>query len=294
MMDDHHVAEAVTTTNNESAIEEPPTLPALPYRVAPGTRVRLDEINPDDIGNIATKKKAKKELKKLVGQITSLQERLYAENRQSLLVVLQAIDTGGKDGAVRGVFSGVNPEGVQVWSFKAPSVEELEHDFLWRIHQRTPARRMITVFNRSHYEDVLVARVKHLAPEAVWQKRFATINDFERMLAENGTTILKFYLHISRDEQKRRLQSRLDDPDKHWKFELADITERGYWDDYTVAFEDAISRCSTDHAPWFVIPANAKWFRNVAIARTVVRTLEAMNPQFPQNPQNLDGIVIPD
>ncbi len=153
---------------------------------------------------------------------------------------------------------------------------------------------MITVFNRSHYEDVLVARVKHLAPEAVWQKRFATINDFERMLAENGTTILKFYLHISRDEQKRRLQSRLDDPDKHWKFELADITERGYWDDYTVAFEDAISRCSTDHAPWFVIPANVKWFRNVAIARTVVRTLEAMNPQFPQNPQNLSGIVIPD
>lgn len=293
-MTDHEATETTTAPDGATSVVEAANLIRLPYQVAPGTRVRLDEIDPDDTGDVGSKKAAKRELKQLVDRIVSLQERLYAENRQSLLVVLQAIDTGGKDGTIRGVFSGVNPEGVQVVSFKAPSTDELEHDFLWRIHRHTPGRRMITVFNRSHYEDVLVVRVKNLVPEEVWQKRFAAINDFERLLAENGTTILKFYLHISKHEQKRRLQARLDDPTKHWKFESADLKERVHWDDYMVAFEDAISRCSTDDAPWFVIPSNNKWFRNVAIARTVAATLEAMNPQFPENTENLEGIVIHD
>ncbi len=294
MTDDDQVVEVTTAPSDEARVSDPTTPTMLPYRVAPGTRVRLAAIDPDDTGNIADKKEAKEELKALVKQITELQERLYAENRQSLLVVMQAIDTGGKDGAIRGVFSGVNPQGCRVWSFKAPTAEELDHDFLWRVHQHTPGRGMINIFNRSHYEDVLVVRVKDLAPEEVWQKRFAAINDFERLLAENGTAILKFFLHISRDEQKERLQARLDNPDKHWKFATGDLKERGLWGDYMVAFEDAISRCSTDHAPWFVIPSNRKWFRNVAIARTVVRTLEAMDPQFPESSENLDGIVIPD
>lgn len=273
----------------------PPAIPsALRYRVAPGSRVRLDEVDPDDTGDIAGKSEAKKELKKLVNRISHFQERLYAENRQSMLIVLQAIDTGGKDGTIRDVFSGVNPQGCRVWSFKAPTSEELDHDFLWRVHPHTPGRGMITIFNRSHYEDVLVVRVKNLVPEEVWQKRFAAINDFERMLTENGTAILKFYLHISKDEQKERLQARLDNPNKHWKFTRSDVVERGHWDDYIHAFEDATSRCSTDCAPWFIIPSNHKWYRDVAIARTVVETLEAMNPQFPRDSENLDGIVIPD
>ena len=287
---------SVKTRRTESSrtLEEPQIPTTLAYRVAPGTRVRLDEIDPDNTGDVQGKEEAQEELEKLVERLSELQERLFAENRQSMLVVMQALDTGGKDGAIRGVFSGVNPQGCRVWPFKAPTPEELDHDFLWRVHHHAPGRGMINIFNRSHYEDVLVVRVKNLAPEEVWQKRFAAINDFERRLAENGTAILKFYLHISKDEQKQRLQNRLDEPDKHWKFSVGDLKERALWDDYMVAFEDAISRCSTDYAPWFVIPSNKKWFRNVAIARTVVQTLEAMNPQFPENHENLDGIVIPD
>ncbi|MCO5176053.1 MAG: polyphosphate kinase 2 family protein [Thermomicrobiales bacterium] len=278
----------------QSASDEAVVPTDLPYRVTPGERVKLDSIDPDDTGDVENKKAAKKELKKLTKRLIALQERLYAEDKQSLLVVLQALDTGGKDGAIRGVFSGVNPQGCRVWSFKTPTADELSHDFLWRIHQRTPARGMITIFNRSHYEDVLVVRVKDLVPEEVWQRRFEEINEFEEVLANNRTTVLKFYLHISKDEQKERLQARLDDPDKHWKFSVGDLKERGFWDDYQVAFEDVLSRCSTDHAPWFVIPANHKWFRNVAIARTVVQTLEAMNPQFPESKEDLSEVVIPD
>ncbi|ACA19648.1 protein of unknown function DUF344 [Methylobacterium sp. 4-46] len=227
-------------------------------------------------------------------RIQAFQERLYAEHHRSLLVVLQAIDTGGKDGTIRHVLEGVNPQGCQVWSFKTPSREELDHDFLWRYHQHTPGRGMITVFNRSHYEDVLIVRVKKLVPEPVWCERYGLINDFERLLTLSGTTVLKFFLHISRDEQKRRLESRLKDPQKRWKFDPADLVEREAWDDYQAAFQDALTRCATDHAPWYVVPANQKWFRNLIVARTIADTLEAMNPQYPKPPEELDSITVPD
>ncbi len=204
------------------------------------------------------------------------------------------MDTGGKDGTIKHVFSGVNPQGCRVSSFKTPSAEEANHDFLWRYHKSAPAKGRIGIFNRSHYEDVLIVRVKDLVPEEVWRGRYALINDFERGLVFNGITILKFYLHISKDEQKRRLQSRLDDPDKRWKFSSGDIKERRLWDDYQVAFEDAIGECSTEHAPWYVVPANKKWYRNLVIARTIADTLQAIDPQFPPAEEGLEKISIPD
>jgi PPK2 family polyphosphate:nucleotide phosphotransferase len=204
------------------------------------------------------------------------------------------MDTGGKDGTIRGVFQGVNPQGCQVWSFKQPSAEELEHDFLWRYHAKAPPRGMITIFNRSHYEDVLIVRVKHIVGEEVWRNRYAMINAWEQMLTLNNTTVLKFFLYISKDEQKRRLESRLQDPTKHWKFSSADLKERTYWDQYHAAFEDAINLCSTPYAPWYVVPANKKWYRNLVIARTIADTLEAMGPQFPAAEAGLDQIVVPD
>ena len=204
------------------------------------------------------------------------------------------MDTGGKDGAIKDVFRGVNPQGCRVWSFKAPSAEELSHDFLWRYHQKAPARGMITIFNRSHYEDVLVVRVKDIVPESVWRPRYDLINEFEEMLARSNTMVIKFYLHISKAEQKHRLESRLKDPNKHWKFSSGDLKERAYWDEYMAAFEDALNHCSTDHAPWYVVPANKKWYRNLVVARTIADTLEAMAPQFPPGEKGLDKIVVPD
>ncbi len=263
------------------------------HRVLPGRRVDLSIIDADTSGPYESADDVKAELKRQRKRITALQERLYAGHRQSLLVVLQAMDTGGKDGAIRGVFEGVNPQGCQVASFKAPTPEELDHDFLWRYHQKTPGRGMIGIFNRSHYEDVLIVRVKGLAPDTDWDRRYAAINAFEQNLSDNGTTILKFYLHISKDEQKRRLQSRLNDPEKHWKFDPADLVERGRWDDYMAAFENAIDACSTATAPWYIVPANHKWYRNLVIARTIADTLEAMDPQFPPAAPKLGQIVIP-
>ena len=227
-------------------------------------------------------------------RIQDLQERLYAENEQGLLVVLQAMDTGGKDGTIKHVFGGVNPQGCRISSFKAPSAEEANHDFLWRYHKSAPARGRIGIFNRSHYEDVLVVRVKGLVDEKVWRERYGLINEFERNLTRNGITVLKFFLHISKDEQKRRLESRLADPDKRWKFSKNDIKERAFWDDYQAAFEDAINECSTSHAPWYVVPANKKWYRNLVVARTIADTLEAMDPQFPPAEQGLETVTIPD
>ena len=264
------------------------------YRVHPGTRVDLAAIDPDQSEHYASKADVTDELKRQQKRIGALQERLYAENRRSLLVVLQAMDTGGKDGAIRGVFEGVNPQGCEVTSFKQPSASELDHDFLWRYHHRAPARGMIGIFNRSHYEDVLVVRVHSLVPETIWRERYAAINAFEDHLARSGTRILKFYLHISRAEQKRRLQSRLDDLEKHWKFAAADIAERAHWDDYQAAFTDALSLCSTVAAPWYVVPANRKWYRNLVIARTIADTLEDMDPRFPAAEPGIDRIVIPD
>jgi PPK2 family polyphosphate:nucleotide phosphotransferase len=276
-------------------VPNPPPEPNYPrYRVEEGTIVRLSEIDPNASERYGKKKDVAAELALQRERIRELQARLYAENGQSLLVVLQAMDTGGKDGAVRGVFQGVNPQGCRVWSFKAPSSEELSHDFLWRYHAKAPPRGMITIFNRSHYEDVLIVRVKNIVPEAVWRRRYAMINEFEHMLALSRITVLKFFLHISKDEQKRRLESRLADPSKHWKFSSADLEERARWDQYISAYEDAIRNCSTAYAPWYVVPANKKWYRNLVIARTIADTLQAMDPQYPPAEAGLESVTVPD
>ncbi|MCA1992180.1 MAG: polyphosphate kinase 2 family protein [Coleofasciculus sp. S288] len=276
-------------------VEEPPPKPNYPqYRVKPGEPISLADIDPDASEHYQKKRDIKEELEKQRQRLQKLQERLYAENQRSLLIVLQATDTGGKDGTIKQVFSGVNPQGCRVWSFKIPSFEEASHDFLWRYHQRTPQRGMIAIFNRSHYEDVLVVRIKNLVSENVWRERYHIINEFESMLTLNNIAIIKFFLHISKDEQKRRLESRLQEPDKHWKFSSNDIKERLLWDDYQAAFEDAINNCSTQHAPWYVVPANKKWYRNLVVARTIADTLEAMNPQYPPAEEGLENIVIPD
>jgi PPK2 family polyphosphate:nucleotide phosphotransferase len=263
------------------------------YRVQPGEPIVLADLDPNATEHYKKKKDLTKELKKLHQRIVNLQRRLYAENQRSLLIVLQATDTGGKDGTIKHVFRGVNPQGCRVWSFKQPSVEELSHDFLWRYHQRTPQRGMITIFNRSHYEDVLIVRVKQLVPKEVWGERYHLINEFEHMLTVNNITVLKFFLHISKDEQKRRLESRLENPDKRWKFSTNDLKERSLWDDYQAAYQDAINNCSTAYAPWYVVPANKKWYRNLIIARALADTLEAMNPQYPTAEEGLENIVVP-
>lgn len=265
------------------------------YRLSPkpGSKIDLQTIDPafheqyDEAG-------AEAELVTLQAQIEDLQERLYAEGKQSLLIVFQAMDTGGKDGVIRKVFSGINPLGVRVTSFKAPTPEELAHDFLWRIHQHTPPKGYIGVFNRSHYEDVLVVRVNNLVPKPVWKSRYEQINQFEAMLAANGTRILKFYLHISKAEQKERLEARLADPQKQWKFSTGDLPVREKWDAYMQAYEALLERCNADYAPWFIVPANHKWYRDLVVAKTIVATLAEMNPRYPKPEAGLDQVVIPD
>ncbi|MEJ2746857.1 MAG: polyphosphate kinase 2 family protein [Anaerolineae bacterium] len=234
---------------------------------------------------------AKHEFKALRRELIELQRRLYAEGRQKLLIVFQAMDAGGKDGTIRKVFRGVNPQGVRVHSFKVPSKEELAHDFLWRIHQDVPAQGMIGVFNRSHYEDVLVVRVHNIVPESIWRPRYKQINSFEKLLTDTGTTILKFFLHISPEEQKERFQARLDEPNKNWKFSVEDLEKRKLWDDYMTAYEEMLQQCTTPWAPWYVIPADQKWYRNLTITRTIVDTLKQMNPQYPPA-EDLSSIVI--
>jgi PPK2 family polyphosphate:nucleotide phosphotransferase len=227
-------------------------------------------------------------------KLVELQERLYASSTQALLIILQGMDTSGKDGAVKHVFDVVNPNGIRIANFKVPSIDELAHDFLWRVHREVPPKGLIGIFNRSHYEDVLVVRVNELVPEKVWGARYEQINQFERLLSDTGTRILKFFLHISRDEQKERLQARLDDPAKHWKFNSGDLGVRAQWDEYMRAYEDLLTRCSTDYAPWHIVPANKKWYRNLVITRTVVETLESMNLKYPESAEDLSQIVIPD
>ncbi|WP_457104428.1 polyphosphate kinase 2 family protein [Methylobacterium sp. P5_C11] len=261
--------------------------------VTPGSAFDLAAVDPDDTGGL-DKDWAKDALDGERERIVALQERLYAERSRSLLLVFQAIDTGGKDGTIRSILKGVNPQGCAVASFKVPSSEELDHDFLWRYHARVPGRGMIGVFNRSHYEDVLVVRVKGLVPEAIWKSRYDRINDFERLLTESGTTVVKFFLHISKAEQKKRLEARIADPQKHWKFDPADLVERKSWDSYQQAFADALSRCSTPSAPWLVVPANHKWFRNYVIAKTVADTLGAMDPCFPEAAKGIADLTVPD
>ncbi|MGD2060256.1 MAG: polyphosphate kinase 2 family protein [Acidimicrobiia bacterium] len=263
------------------------------YLVTPGSELDLSEHDPQaKTGFEGGKRDGKRALPELNRRLTGLQERLWAESRQSLLVVLQAIDTGGKDGTIRHVFRGVNPQGVHVHGFGVPSEWETRHDFLWRIHKRTPENGAITIFNRSHYEDVLVVRVKGLVPEEQWSKRYRHIREFERMLSDEGTTIVKLFLHISKDEQRQRLQARLDEPDKHWKFSRGDLVDRELWDVYREAFEAAISETSTSHAPWYVVPANRKWYRNLVVSTILIETLETMSPTYPEAETGLDEIVI--
>jgi PPK2 family polyphosphate:nucleotide phosphotransferase len=260
--------------------------------VRPGRRLRLSSVDPDDDAGFSGKEEARAALARDLERLRELQHLLYADNRFALLVVLQAMDTGGKDGTIRHVMSGLNPAGCVVTSFKVPSEEERDHEFLWRIHNAVPARGMIGVFNRSHYEDVLVARVHKLVPKDVWSKRYRQINEFERTLDENGVKIVKFYLHISKAEQARRLRARIEDPAKNWKFSEGDLRERKLWGSYQAAFEDAIRECSTPWAPWHVIPANKKWARDAMVARVMVKALEKLRLRYPKPAADLSKIVI--
>jgi PPK2 family polyphosphate:nucleotide phosphotransferase len=252
------------------------------FRVKPESMVRLDKIDAAFKDKHDDQASALGEIETYTQRLRELQYLLYAEDRRSLLIILQAMDAGGKDGTINHVLGNMNPQGARVYGFKVPSAEEAAHDFLWRIHQAAPHRGQIAIFNRSHYEDVLVSRVHNVVPKKVWSKRYDLINDFEKNLVDNGTHILKFYLHISEDEQLRRFKQRIADPARHWKISESDYKEREYWDDYTKAFEDALSNCSTAHAPWFVIPADHKWFRNLAVSQIVVETLESLKMEFPK------------
>ena len=255
------------------------------YRIEPGKKFKLDDYPPDDTGDFDGKKQ--KGIEKLAdrrAEIDSLQELLYSEHKHRLLVVFQAMDGGGKDGTIRAVFDGVNPQGVKVASFKAPTQIELDHDYLWRIHAHTPGKGDIVVFNRSHYEDVLVVRVHNLVSKDVWKKRYDQINAFERQLADEGTTILKFFLNISKEEQKERFMERLEIPEKRWKFNEGDLDERKLWPQYMEAFEEAISKTSTKWAPWYVVPANRNWYRNLVVSTVIAETLKSLKMKYP-NPE---------
>lgn len=267
-------------------------LDITPYRVEPGKPASIrSRDSHSKQGFDGDKTEGKAALPSLRARLTDLQARLWAESKQKLLVVLQAMDTGGKDGTIRHVFKGVNPQGVRVWGFGVPTELELGHDYLWRIHQHTPENGMITIFNRSHYEDVLVVRVKELVPEDRWQRRYDHIVDFERLLADEGTRIVKLFLHISKDEQRQRLQARLDDPGKHWKFSIGDLDDRKLWEEFVSAYEDALTRTSTAHAPWYVVPSDRKWYRNLVVSSILIRTLEEMAPQYPPDP-DLTGVTV--
>ena len=252
------------------------------FRVAPGNPIRLGKLDPGFTAKGENKKSALHKIRKLRQRMDELQFRLYAEQKHALLICLQAPDAGGKDGVIRHVIGSMNPQGCRVVSFKQPTPEELAHDFLWRIEHQTPRRGEAVIFNWSHYEDVLIVRVHDLVPRDTWAKRYDQINDFERRLVANRTRILKFFLHTSKEEQLERFKDRLEDPTRHWKISESDYSEREYWDDYQTAYEQAINRCSTEEAPWFVIPADHKWFRNLAISEIVVQTLERLDLKFPE------------
>jgi PPK2 family polyphosphate:nucleotide phosphotransferase len=263
------------------------------FRIAPGTKIKLDDWNPEGDGELpANKGQGRDKLNQLKIELDQLQEMLYAEHQHKVLVILQAMDTGGKDGTIRQVFEGVNPQGVRVASFKVPTPLELDHDYLWRVHQQVPARGEMVIFNRSHYEEVLVVRVHQLVPQKIWKRRYEQINQFEKMLAEEGTTILKFFLHISLDEQKKRLQDRLDTPRKQWKFNLGDLGERKLWPDYRQAYEQVLSRTSTAWAPWYIVPANRNWVRNLVVSSVLVETLKDLKMSYPPPKDDLSKVVI--
>ena len=262
------------------------------YRLKPESRLRLKDHDPDETGdykkNDDGKAAAKKETEKHVARLNRLQERLYANGGRSLLIVLQGMDSSGKDGTIKHVMSGVNPQGCKVVSFKAPSKDELAHDFLWRVHHEVPPKGFIGIFNRSHYEDVLITRVHGWVSDHVAKRRFGEIRAFEQMLVENGTTIVKFFLHISKAEQKERLEERIQDPEKRWKWNTGDLEERKLWEKYMRAFEDVLSATSTDHAPWYIVPANRKWFRNLVVADRVIHALDQMDLKPPPAPPGVN------
>jgi PPK2 family polyphosphate:nucleotide phosphotransferase len=248
--------------------------------------------SPDDHAGLAGKGEARKELARLVGELAILHNRLYAEATRSVLLILQGLDASGKDGTVRSVLTGVNPQGCRIVSFKEPSATELAHDYLWRVHAVTPLRGEIGIFNRSHYEDVVTARVHRLVPKPVWSRRPRHIREFERMLSDEGTTVVKVFLHVSRDEQRTRLQERLDNPEKGWKFRRSDLDDRAQWDEFMDAYNDVIGQTSTKWAPWHVVPADHNWVRNLLVARIVVDTLRRMDPQLPKPDSSLSDIEI--
>lgn len=257
-----------------------------------GKKVRLSKYDPEETLGWHKGHKMETSLEKAIQGIDSLQYRLSAERQRALLVILQGLDTAGKDGTIRHVMAGMNPQACKVTSFKVPTAEEAAHDFLWRIHKAVPEHGEVGIFNRSQYEDVLVVRVHKLVPKEVWSKRYDQINEFESTLAKNGVRILKLFLHISKEEQKKRLLQRVEDPERQWKISEADFRERKFWDDYTAAYEHALERCNRDAAPWFIIPANKKWFRNLAVSHIIAETLEDMNPRFPAPSVDLSKLKV--
>ena len=261
------------------------------YRVEAGTEVALKDYDPGDTDGLK-KQEAREELAKLTEKLRELQTLLFANGKHALLIVLQGMDSSGKDGVIKHLANAFNLQGTQVTGFKVPTAEELAHDFLWRIHKATPRRGTIGIFNRSHYEDVLVVRVENLVPKSVWHERYGAINAFEENLAEAGVIIVKFFLNISNEEQKERLIDRYNSPDEQWKFSAGDLRTRAKWDEYVKAYEAALSRCSTERAPWYIIPSNKKWYRNLAISRILVDTLESLKMEWPPLEQEAIGIEI--
>lgn len=263
------------------------------YRVRPGAKIKLSDYNAEGEADLlGDKDRGVGQLDRLKDDLRYLQRMLYAERRHRLLIVLQGMDGSGKDGTVRSVFSGIDPHGLRVVSFKSPTQEELDHDFLWRVHKEAPARGELVVFNRSHYEDVIAVNVKNLAPRPLWEKRYEHILNFEKLLVDEGATVLKFFLHISRDEQRRRLQARLENPEKHWKFNPEDLADRRLWPQFSSAYEEVLSRTSTEAAPWYVVPANRKWYRNAVIASIVRDTLLRLDLKFPAPAWDLSGVTV--
>ncbi len=265
-----------------------------PFTLPPGERFHIEAFDPGYTGDYKEKDHAKKQIKANLKRLRELQEMLYAQGEHALLIVLQAMDAGGKDSTIKHVMGAYNPQGVHVTPFKVPTPEELAHDFLWRVHKAVPRKGMVGIFNRSHYEDVLVVRVHSLVPEAVWQQRYDHINHFERLLADSGVTIVKFFLRISKGEQAERFHDRQQRPDKQWKFSPGDLEERKRWDDYMAAFEDALTRCNTAYAPWYVIPADRKWYRNLVVSQILIETMEGMGLRYPDPVPDIDSYVIPE
>lgn len=260
------------------------------FQIKPGSRVKLAAIDASYHGEHKSHEAALPVIEEYARRLRELQYLLYAEHKRSLLICLQGRDAAGKDGTINHVLGAMNPQGCTVTGFKQPSAEEADHDFLWRCHKAVPARGHVAIFNRSHYEDVLIQRVHKMVPESVWSGRYQHINNFEQLLADNNTLILKFYLHIDAEEQLERFRKRIEDPTRHWKISDSDYAEAPYWNEYTAAFEDVLDKCSTSQAPWFVIPANHKWFRNLAISHIVVRALESLNMEFPEPTVDIDSI----